>query len=217
MKKLVALPLLFASVFFCWSTPYATSITTSAVSELNGYIFKIDDNDAIDNNPKNFTATLQNTGSASVSLLYQIAMNMNAVLGTDFSISFDVGRDWEFSKGSSNLKFNYVAATNKDSLQPGNILQFIFQFNDTFIIPNDPFSIWTDAGKSSAPAPGIAGDFQVAAAFSGTTDATNLFWLGSNWDSNGGGGGAPVPEPATLLMLSTGLTGIAIFCRKKLV
>jgi len=55
------------------------------------------------------------------------------------------------------------------------------------------------------------------------TDNGGSYWAGTIWLSSGGGvdnfsfttNAAPIPEPATMLLLGSGLVGLAGFRRKK--
>jgi hypothetical protein len=218
MKSIKFLTLLSILLVVTASNATATSITTSGSGNLfgnsYGYIFTIDDRGAT--GATSYFATLTNTsaGSLSGALIDLLAFNMNAELGSDFTIRSSSPL-WSYGPPNNGVNFDYVGErTSQDSrLAPGDSLTFTFLFASNFTFPSDPFSIWTGTGASLGNGIG-GGDIsgQVAVSFqqlgSGGNDSA---LVASSWGSQP----SPVPEPATMLLLGAGLSGLGFFSRKR--
>lgn len=221
-RHLLAGTFLVCLAIFCASSAF--SITTSAMftdfGVTYGYFFEISEETPDDI----YAATLQNTsptGQAQDPLIDQMAFNMAAVLGTDFTIE-SINPDWTFQTGSGGIQFDYVGDrdTPFDRLAPGEALSFDFDFAaDFFSGIESPFDIWTQTESSLGTGIGGGEDLgQVAVSFQqlgpggGGSDL-----LASTWPNGGGGGGQenPIPEPGTMLLLGTGLLACAMLYRRK--
>jgi hypothetical protein len=219
MKSIKFFTLLTILLIVTASNATATSITTSGSGTLFGdsysYIFTIDDQGAAD--ATSYFATLTNTSSGSLSgaLIDLLAFNMNAEYGSDFDIG-DTSPVWSYGAPTNNsVEFDYVGERTSQAsrLAPGSSLTFTFLFDANFTFPSDPFSIWTGTGASLGTGIGGGGTSgQVAVSFQqlGSNGGDSTL-VASNWGSQP----SPVPEPATMLLLSAGLIGLGFFGRKK--
>lgn len=192
----------------------ATQITTSASGNFFGdtysYTFTISDTSDLNV----YSATLTNTSTASLSdaLIDLLAFNMNADLGTDFSI-INVNPNWDFYAGSGGIQFDYVGERDQpsDRLGPSDTLTFNFLFDSEFTFPIDPFSLWT--GTSQSLGGGIGGgedSGQVAVSFQQLGSSGNdSDLLASNW------GSTSVPDASVMLLLGSSFLGFAVFSRKR--
>ena len=212
MKKITACAAVI--VFVIFYTHLVGAITTTGSGDLFGdsysYEFTIVEGSSFDL----FDATLTSTSTDSLSgaLIDLIAFDMDATLGTDFSI-VDISPSWVFSAGSGGVEFDYIGerVAPGDRLSPGESLLFTFDFVDGFSFPTDPFSLWTGTDGSRGTGIGGGDDFgQVAVSFqqlgSGGKDSD---LVASDWD------GTSVPEPATLVLLGSGLALMGLLGRRK--
>jgi hypothetical protein len=150
--------ILFLIVIFLFtslgSNANALSIETSASGTGDGtfqsdeysYLFRISDDS---NNNLIYNAILTNTSpEPSESLIDLLAFNMDADLGTDFSI-VNIDPNWTFSVTNNAVQFDYVGDADSpfDRLNPEwmneypSSLTFSFLFSSDFQFPDDPFSL----------------------------------------------------------------------------
>lgn len=220
MKKvfhiLTAMLFVFGSVVMCEATAISTSATGNLFGDNYGYSFVITDDSLFDTV---FHATLKNTSTSSLDpLIDAFAFNIDAIMGTDFSIE-NIETDWTVGVPPGNgVQFQYVGSADspENRLHKDQTLTFDFNFVDNFLPPN-PFDIWLSANGSSGGGLGGGTDFgQVAVSFRrlGGEDSDESDLLASNWE----GGADPqyvIPEPATMLLLGSGFIGIAFSGKKK--
>ena len=204
----------FGTVVICEATTISTSATGSQFGDNYGYTFLI----AVDSSDSTlFHAILKNTSISTLDpLIDKFAFNLNATIGTDFDILNTEPTDWLITTPTGRgIKFDYVGAGDADDrLHAGETLAFDFDFVDAFAFPTDSFELWTSTDSSLGKGLGGGEDYgQVAVSFQrlggGSADESDL--LASNWSN----GVNPVPEPATMLLLSSGLIGIAASGRKR--
>ena len=220
---------MFGSVVMCEATSITTSATSTGyeddvlghVTDYYGYSFVITDDSADD---KLFHATLTNTSTGYDPTIDAIAFNLKAAMYVDFNIINMNPANWVLTDETSNnaIKFDYVGRAG-DKLSKGTSLTFDFDFVNT---PSNPFALWTDTDESLGKGLGGGDDSgQVAVSFQKLGyDSLGLLGyadegsdlLASNWEGGGGSSsGTPVPEPATMLLLGSGLIGIAVSGKKR--
>lgn len=157
---------------------------------------------------------LRNDGDSGV--IDAFAMDMGAVLGTDFSVAGFDPASWTFTTSSGGVQFDYVGDSGSpfDRLGVGELLTFDFIFNT-----ETDYTVWTDAEASLGTGIGGGTDLgQVAVSFQSLGEGGNYSDLiGASWQSVcldcGDTPFAEVPEPGTLGMLLGGL-GLLGFMRK---
>ena len=219
MKKLsyilLAMLFLFGSVVMCGATTITTSATGDLFSDNYSYLFEITDEN---NDSTIFHATLTNTSTSTntnAPLIDAFAFNIDAIMGNDFTIG-NVIPDWTITTPTGGaIQFDYVgdADTPGDKLQQNQTLTFDFDFD---LAPTDPFDLWLDTNQSQGTGFGGGDDIgQVAVSFQQLgADGEESDLLASDWD---GGFFDPqgIPEPATMLLLGSGLIGIAVSGKKR--
>jgi len=239
MKKmsyiLLAMLFVFGSVVMCEAGPITTFATSTGyqdddlgwVTDNYGYSFVISNS----LNPLVYNATLTNTSPSSSStdppldpLIDAIGFNMDAVLSTDFDFDNVDPSQWEIiNPTGGGILFDYIGKEKKGGnqqdhrLHAGDTLTFDFVFDDTFTFPSNPFDLWLQTDGSFGAGFGGGEDFgQVAVSFQRlggeSVDGSDL--LASNWE----GGADPqyvIPEPATMLLLGSGLIGFAVRGKKR--
>ena len=236
MKKmcyiLLAMLFVFGSVVMCGADSISTSATSIGydddklgwVTDYYGYSFVIEDDISNDNL---FHATLTNTSTGYDPLIDAFAFNIDATLSTDFSIANAVPATWSITVPTGGgIQFDYIGDTSdqNDRLHRLEALIFDFVFDEGYDFPDDPFTLWTGTDESFGTGLGGGDDEgQVAVHFQrlGYNSDGDLMYdsegsdlLASNWE----GGGGPqyvIPEPATMLLLGSGLIGFAVSGKKR--
>lgn len=204
-----------------------SSTCDSNVSGAYGYVFTIDDGGDVTD--KTFNAELFNSSIAGADngpKIDEFAFNINAAMPGDFEIT-NISPNWTFvttiGQGGqySNVDFDYVGSADSpgEKLEPGESLTFDFVFKDSFVLPTNPFTLWTGTLEDSGGAFGGGDDSgQVAVSFQTLVNGDSDL-LASNWGGggNGGGGGGsgtnPIPGP--LALLGIGVIGFVASQRRR--
>ena len=222
MKKmsyiLLAMLFVFGSVVMCEAEFITTSATGTAEGDTYAYEFVIH-NSA---DPDVYNATFTNTSTSSNPLIDRVAFNMkDAILNTDFIIANVDPSQWAITaSGGGGILFDYVGdpSAPEYKLQKDEWLKFDFVFQTPpFVFPAQPFDVWLNAPVTSGAGIGGGDDYgQVAASFQriGGEEIDFSDLLASNWEG-GVHGQNGVPEPATMLLLGSGLIGIGFVGKKR--
>jgi len=191
----------------------AQAISTSAF-HLDGYgyeIFLETSDDLL------WEFSLENISTINDPLIDAFGMNLDAELGTDFSVQSFNPDTWSFaSPTGGGIQFDYIGDTTQDGrLASGDLLTFEFLFNT----PTD-YNVWTDTLPSLGTGFGGGEDFgQVAVSFQQLDfDGEGSDLLASNWeweDEDEGDDPAPVPVPPMLWLFGAGLIGLGLSQYKK--
>jgi hypothetical protein len=195
-----------SALFYFFSFAYADSITTSTSSGSYGFSFTIDDNDIGVDHDFNFLATITNTGQSDFKIS-QIAYGI-FLPGADPTNPTPINPMWSFKTSTADTTnfFSVTGTLGDNYLAPNAVGSFYIAFSGTPTIPlDDRFSIW----NSSAPLTFNGATGQVLAGFS------NSLFLAANWASTPPSN--PVPEPATILLLTTGLGALSLAGLKKFI
>lgn len=142
----------------------------------------------------------------------------------------------DYDAGSPGLESLFAYAGTNDSTGPGvnrvSRVDFGFGYNDgvfdadldlegwTWDITDDMTTFWNESGDSWNPGLFNEASFSLygLSEFSGLGTVVGYNSLGdaSNITDVTGPGAAPVPEPSTMLLLGTGIAGLAAMGRRKL-
>ena len=241
MKKvsyiLLAMLFVFGSVVMCEAIPLTSIFTSATGNQFEEGGVNIPDNfsytfEITKTNGLIYHATLTNTSTIMTvvsplmddPLIDAFAFNILANMDDDFFITNIDPSDWTIAVPTGGaITFDYVGneVPNQpdDRLGAGDTLDFDFEFDGTFEFPDEPFDIWLTTDESGGGGfgggdPSISG--QVAVSFQQLgDDGEGSALLASNWE-----GGADsqyvIPEPATMLLLGSGLIGFAVRGKKRL-
>ena len=222
MRKLCLLHLVFLCLLAATDAK-ADSIFTSATGSLFGdrYAFQLTiEQDGIDASV--FHANLQNTSTDSLAgaLIDVLAFNLadpDPTLGTDFTI-VNIDPDWQFAQTEKGgIQFDYTGVINdqRERIEPEESLLFDFDFDDDFVLPENPFDLWLLAEEARGTGIGggeisgqVAVSFQNLGAPVEDGDGPGSDLLASTW------GAVPMPEPSSVLLLGMGLAGLIGIRRK---
>jgi hypothetical protein len=220
MKRIILMLAVLFSILVVIPNAQAVGISASGSGSEDGetysFLFTITQEAS---HPDIFDAVLSNTSNSSQTSgrIDLLAFNIDAIMGSNFAITYD-NPDWSFASGggSGYNYFDYTGSTGYSSrmLDPGESLTFKFDFVGSFVLPSDPYTLWTDTSESNGRylPDGSRWDYgQVAVHFNHLGDWNNdCATITANWDPHSN----PVPEPSTVILLGVGLIGFLIAGRK---
>lgn len=172
-----------------------------------------------------FSFDLGNWTSSAASLTSSDANEINVVSGGAITSKGTVGSNWGNSLASSTLSVLWFTRNHSDANFTGNASGGLLGVPDTSCSPADAAGCYPDANSSltnGAHTPEANGDlvfnFSIPGVSSTTTASNAVFYFSTTpyTYSLPGTPVSPVPEPASLLLLGSGLLGLAWFARKGL-
>lgn len=170
-----------------------------------------------------YTAEDDQFSATGIPLVYFNGVDMEFITGGSYEISADIDEMGDIA-GSGTLTITGGISPDPWSLLlEGNLTEFGFQFNDP---GQDLFEfLWEVEGGSLAADFGgigstigtimgisVTGDSSFQSDFSGSFGTSDT----APYLSGGSSGGGAIPEPATLLLLASGLLGLCCLRKKRL-
>ncbi len=151
--------------------------------------------------------------AASATVLANFSSELSGISGVSFAGS-SVKAQGSAGDASAAQRANTIKATTTSVLLPASGMSLAFS---RLQVP--AFATSIDLGRSVSTT--STGSFSVTGVALNANKTTRPYWA-NDASYNGGGdlegppGGAPVPEPTTMLLLGTGLAGAAAIVRKRL-
>lgn len=182
----------------------------SSVTAQYGFDIKIETTDN-----RKWTLTLDNTSISSRPVIDMFALNMNAILGVDFTVANFNPAAWSFDTlTTGGIQFDYVGNSNSSSarLGSGESLSFDFLFGTA-----SDYTVWTNTFANLGT--GLGGDNDLGQFLVGFEELGSYCYprsdvIGDSWqyvhiDPK------QVPEPNMLMLMSVGIIGIG-FVRNRI-